>query len=501
MLAASSLAVAGASADEGPALSSAVAVFDVDYSEGQRPDEVGDPNAAGRWKLNLVIPEGCPEPMPVFIDNPGSAWMSTNTKASTHPITSHCYAFAGVNDSASSLCTFPCTTHDVRAAIRWLRAYSSGWTDPADGTEHTWSLDPNRIAISGFSSGGWQAAFTGTTNGSPMFSWPLPDGTTYDVDLEGTIGRWEGIYSSDVQAYVPLHPPVDFSRMNPPYMGVGVPSALDHDGASSPESKHVGCTVGTSRDDANPLYEYDPLCEAKVQAANPIRYVSPDDPPVMLFHGSSDSLVPHSQSVDLYNALRNNCSNARFYSMDGQNHAPIYMGLPASAPYVWYESVNCGNEHIAPGPPEQTVLLPAGELVTRYPATWAGVAAFLDDHLREATPPELESDAADNPSAVKELRDRGFITVDVQTDEASSYDVEASANGKRIGATSVPIHQWGSQSPRGAAAPHKSTIRVPIENSGVLNSARAVTLRVTATDRVANAITDQITLAVHRRPA
>jgi acetyl esterase/lipase len=486
----------GASASESISLSSAVAVFGVDYSEGEHPDEVGDPDAPGRWELNLVVPEGCPQPVPVFIDNPGSAWMSTDTNTESHPITDHCYAFAGVNDSASSLCKFPCTTHDIQAAIRWLRAHADGWTDPADGTKYTWSLDPNRFAISGFSSGGWQAAFAGTTNGVKTFSRTLPDGSTYQVDLEGTIGPWEGIYSSDVQAFVPLHPPVDFSRMNPPYTGVGAPSALDHDSANSPESNHVGCTVGTSRDDANPLYPYDPACEAKVQAANPINYISHDDPPAMMFHGSSDSLVPHGQSVDLYTALRDNCNDVRFYSMDGQNHATVYMGLPASAPYVWYQSANCGSEHVAPGPPEETVLLPEGQVTTRYSATWAGVAAFLDDHLRETAPPQLDSDLRGNPTTANALRDRGFVTVNVMTDEASSYVVELLAKGERVGATSVPIYRWGIDAPKGTPAPYAASIKVPIDDPRRLNAVKALTVRVTASDRVANTVRTDLRLAL-----
>ena len=33
----------------------------------------------------------------------------------------------------------------------------------------------------------------------------------------------------------------------------------------------------------------------KVRAANPLRYVSPADPPIMILHGNSDPLVPHNQ--------------------------------------------------------------------------------------------------------------------------------------------------------------------------------------------------------------
>jgi acetyl esterase/lipase len=464
-------------------------VLDIDYSEGQHPNEVGDPKAAGRWKLNLVIPAGCAQPVPVFVDNPGSAWMSTNTKTATHAITNYCYAFVGMNASASSLCKFPCSAHDMRAAIRWIRAHANGWVNPVDHKRYTWSLDPNRIAVSGFSSGGWHAAFKGLTNGASSFDWRLPSGKNYHVDLEGTLGPWEGKYSSDVQAVVPLHPPTDFSLMNEPYSGKSAPSALDHDSATSPESSEVGCTVGDSRDDGNPLYSYDPLCEAKVQSANPIRYITHDDPPVMDFHGSSDSLVPHGQSVYLYEALRDNCNNVRFYSMDGQNHAPVYVDLPVSAPYIWFQSVNCGAERIAPGPPEQTVLLPEGTPYTRYAATWAGVAAFLDENMREKTPPDLRVDATKNTSKTAGLLAARAVTVDVQTNEASSYDAVASVNGVQIGKASVDLYHWGAGYPKGKPAPYASTIRIPISNTRILANGGRVSVSVKATDRVGNRIT------------
>jgi len=348
LLAASTALVDQAVAQTGT--SAAVSMIAVDYTEGDGCDDFPDlciekegrlvPGDAGQWELNLVVPEGCEEPLPIFIDNPGSAWMSTDTNGTSHPMTEYCYAFAGVNDTSSGRCTFPCQTWDMNAAIRWLRANADGWTRPDDhtvtderpaGEKYAYRLDPNRIAVSGFSSGGWQAAFEGTTNGS-SFEWELPDGSVYTVDLEGTLGPWEGSHSSDVQASVPLHPPTDFSLMNPPYHGFGPPSALDHDSPDSPESRVTGCTVGDSRNDGNPLYGYDPLCEAMVQSANPIRYITPDDPPMMLFHGSSDSLVPHGQSVYLYEALRDRCNNIRFYSMDGHNHAPVYAALEPGSP-------------------------------------------------------------------------------------------------------------------------------------------------------------------------
>ena len=54
------------------------------------------------------------------------------------------YAVAGVSIRSSSQVKFPGQLHDIKAAIRWLRANAAKY-----------GLDPDRIAIMGDSSGGW----------------------------------------------------------------------------------------------------------------------------------------------------------------------------------------------------------------------------------------------------------------------------------------------------------------------------------------------------------
>lgn len=61
-------------------------------------------------------------------------------------------------------------------------------------------------------------------------------------------------------------------------------------------------------------------CPSLVAQANPIGYVDRDDPPMLLVHGRADNVVPHGQSVLLYNALIAACRNARFISVQGANH-------------------------------------------------------------------------------------------------------------------------------------------------------------------------------------
>jgi dipeptidyl aminopeptidase/acylaminoacyl peptidase len=79
-----------------------------------------------------------------------------------------------------------------------------------------------------------------------------------------------------------------------------------HDTPDSPESQLVG---GPIRDNPD-----------KVARANPITYVTQDDPPFLIVHGDADLLVPHHQSVLLEEALRKAGVSVRFVTIPGGLH-------------------------------------------------------------------------------------------------------------------------------------------------------------------------------------
>ena len=78
---------------------------------------------------------------------------------------------------------YPAAIYNLKAAIRWLRANADKY-----------NIDPNRIAISGCSSGGHLASLVGMTNGIEHF--------------EGTMGN--EAYSSVVQAVIDIDGVVNF---------------------------------------------------------------------------------------------------------------------------------------------------------------------------------------------------------------------------------------------------------------------------------------------------
>jgi acetyl esterase/lipase len=270
------LAATGASAG-GIAASASVQATQVISNIAYAPAQ---PAGSRGHLLDLYLPSGGTTPRPLLIWHSGSAWMSDDGKTGAASIASifnaKGYAVAGVSIRSSAQAKFPAQAFDIKAAIRWLRANAGQF-----------QLDPNRFAFMGNSSGGWAADIAALTGGVTA--------------LEGTIGT-TGV-SSRVQAGVAFFGPTDFLQMN----AQRIPGGLDHDAANSPESQLIGCAIQT--------------CPSATERANPINYVDNADPPMMLLHGQADPLVPHGQSVLLYNALRAQCRDATFFSVPNAGHS------------------------------------------------------------------------------------------------------------------------------------------------------------------------------------
>jgi acetyl esterase/lipase len=241
-----------------------------------------DPAGSNGHKLDLYIPAGAARALPVAIWTSGSAWMADTGKRGAGGLAAQLnpagYAVAGVSIRSSSQVKFPGQLHDIKAAIRWLRSNAAKY-----------GLDPNHIAIMGDSSGGWTTAMAAVTGDAP--------------EMEGSVGT-TGV-SSRVQAAVAFYPPTDFLTMDFWALQRCTGTAC-HDSEGSPESRLVGCAIQS--------------CPDKVQAANPLRYISDVDPPIMILHGDSDQLVPHNQGEQLYMALNKACKEAVFISLPKAPH-------------------------------------------------------------------------------------------------------------------------------------------------------------------------------------
>ena len=148
-------------------------------------------------------------------------------------------------------------------------------------------LDADHFGVWGSSAGGHLVALLGTTGGVK--------------ELEGD-GKHKDV-SSKVQAVCDFYGPTDFAQMQKMAGGKG---PINHDAADSPEGLLIGGAV-----QKNP---------EKVKAANPITYVTKDDPPFLIFHGDKDPLVPLGQSEILEAALKKAKVEVTLVILEGAGH-------------------------------------------------------------------------------------------------------------------------------------------------------------------------------------
>jgi acetyl esterase/lipase len=216
-----------------------------------------------RQRLDLVLPRdtnGPPRPLVVFIH--GGAWKGGDKNDGVGLLTGWVakgkYAGASIGYRLSSDALWPAQMHDCKAAIRWLRANAAGH-----------GIDPERIAVWGMSAGGHLVAMLDVSGG--------------DAGLEGTLGAYTGV-SSRVSCAIDYFGPSDFIAI------ARVTNDIDHGAAKSPVAELLGC---------RPVD-----CPEAARSASPVAYVSADDPPIMIVHGTADRVVPISQSETLAGDLK-----------------------------------------------------------------------------------------------------------------------------------------------------------------------------------------------------
>ncbi len=155
------------------------------------------------------------------------------------------YVCASIQYRLSGEVPYPAAVHDVKAAVRFIR-------DEANAM----GVDPNRIGVAGGSAGGHLAMMIGFSS---------------DVDqLDGKSGH-EGT-SSRVQCVVNLYGPTDMT---------------------TPYARGVSETNPAVRAFFQGTYKEQPDLYAE---GSPLNYVTSDDPPTLIMHGTVDALVPINQA-------------------------------------------------------------------------------------------------------------------------------------------------------------------------------------------------------------
>ena len=206
-------------------------------------------------KLDLHRPQGENPPLIVYVH--GGGWRAGSKQdVPIGKLLDKGFAIASVDYRLSPQAAFPAQVHDIKAAIRFLRANA--------GVFH---INTSKIAIIGSSAGGHLAALVGVTNGNK--------------ELEGKVGEHLD-QSSDVQVIVSYYGASNLETI----LSQSTPKGLEY---RIPALKLL---LGDSLDKKPEL----------AKLASPVAHLDKKDPPLLLIHGDADPQMPPQQSQELAKA-------------------------------------------------------------------------------------------------------------------------------------------------------------------------------------------------------
>ena len=232
--------------------------------------------------LDLYLPTGVQAP-PLLVWVHGGAW-TTGSKASVPPVfLANGFAVASVDFRQSTEARFPAQVHDIKAAIRYLRANAPAYGYRAD-----------KIAIAGDSSGGHLAALVGVTNDHR--------------ELEGTVGD-NPKQSSSIQAIVSYYGASDLRTI----LAQSTPFGLN---MRRPALERL---LGALPDQVPEL----------AALASPVSHVDAQDPPLMLLHGDQDPQMPINQAHELRGAYEKLGLDVTFVVVHGAGHGGAVFYSPS----------------------------------------------------------------------------------------------------------------------------------------------------------------------------
>ena len=228
--------------------------------------------ADGARTLDLYLPSGG-APAPVVVWLHGGSWVAGDKRPAPGVLLGlrdRGFAVASVNYRLTGLNSHPAQLHDVKGAVRWLRAHAAEY-----------GLDPSRVYLAGFSAGGHLASLAALTSG--------------DASLEGDVGGNRD-QSSAVAGAVVYAGPSDLLRLAGECTGCEV----------SEQFQALGCSFL--------------LCGERGRTASPLTHVYRDAPPFLLLHGDADRVIPLEQARIFDEALRGAGAPVRLFVTPGGQH-------------------------------------------------------------------------------------------------------------------------------------------------------------------------------------
>ena len=197
-------------------------------------------------KLDIYEKKNLDKPAPLILFIHGGGWSKGKREDYLPYLIAFAekgYVTATASYRLSRTAPFPAAVEDVKCAVRWLRSHACSY-----------HIDPERIALAGGSAGGHLVLMAAYTP-DKEFSGKCPDTVTARV-------------AAVVDLYGPVDLTTEYARNRPEVTGF----------------------LRTTWDQAPQLF----------REASPRFYISPDDPPTLIFQGTIDNLVPVSQSDSLH---------------------------------------------------------------------------------------------------------------------------------------------------------------------------------------------------------
>lgn len=235
--------------------------------------------------LNLYRPdtEGV---VPVVLYLHGGAWQFGDRAADAEkrlkPLAAHGIAVVSADYRLAPASVFPAQIHDVKAAVRWIRANADGYGLLAD-----------RVGVWGASAGALLGSLSALTPG--------------DEELEGTVGE-DLDQSSAIQAVVHWFGPADFvsAGTRSPFEAAVLPPSMER------------VLFGPGSEEAT---------AATARAASPLHRELADAPAFLIAHGDRDRMLPVGHNEAFHGALSRAGARSTFMSLGGAGHEdPVFDG-------------------------------------------------------------------------------------------------------------------------------------------------------------------------------
>jgi len=217
--------------------------------------------------LDIFVPEEKNPPLIMWVH--GGGWKELNrTWNLVMPMLERGYAVAAVDYRYCDEEKFPAQMLDLKDALLFLRKHADEY-----------GYDGEKIAVAGDSAGAHLGTLLGVSVGNKEWE------------------RMEGDYS--VQAVIDMCGPTDLTMT---FQG--------KEGELDEASVELLGVPGTSKEDLG--------CAAK---ASPVTYISGNEPPFLILHGSEDPIMSSKHSIFLRNALEKAGVPVMMYLVPGALHA------------------------------------------------------------------------------------------------------------------------------------------------------------------------------------